>query len=80
MTETSAMSGDSFEPVRQHWRDSSYHFDVGPGWQPLVLKCHQALVAEFPQYELLAVKQQWGQIDLVLCDPCETLVPPNGRL
>ncbi|MPY38371.1 hypothetical protein FNH09_46385 [Streptomyces adustus] len=50
------------KPVRQHLRDPSYDFDVGPGWRQLVLECHRAVVAEFPEYELLAVKQKWGSL------------------
>jgi hypothetical protein len=48
------------EPLRKHFRDPSYEFDVGPGWWSLVLRCHEAVVAEFPEYELLAVKQKWA--------------------
>lgn len=55
-------SDDMFSSVREHLRDPSYDFDVGPGWRPLVLECHQAVVAEFPEYELLAVKQKWGAL------------------
>ncbi|GGO42110.1 hypothetical protein GCM10012286_22890 [Streptomyces lasiicapitis] len=62
MAETGPIPGDVLEPVRRHLRDSSYDFDVGPGWRQLVLECHQAVVAEFPEYELLAVKQKWGAL------------------
>ncbi|OUC95029.1 hypothetical protein CA983_34105 [Streptomyces swartbergensis] len=48
--------------MRRHLRDPSYDFDVGPGWRRLVLECHQAVVAEFLEYELLAVKQKWGSL------------------
>lgn len=47
-------------PYRGHFRDPAWHVDVGPGWHPLVLRCHEAVVAEFPEYELLAVKQKWA--------------------
>jgi len=53
-------SVSELEPVRQHFREPSYEFDVGPGWRSLVLRCHEAVVAEFPEYELLAVKQKWA--------------------
>ncbi|MFM9369938.1 hypothetical protein [Streptomyces sp. Da 82-17] len=33
---------------------------MGPGWRHLVLACHEAVVAEFPAYQLCAVKQKWG--------------------
>lgn len=62
MVGTSSASGDVLEPIRQHLRDPSYHFEVGPGWRQLVLECHRAVVAEFPDYELLAVKQKWGAL------------------
>jgi len=59
---TSSTSGDALEPLRSHVRDPSYEFDVGPGWRQLVHECHQAGVAEFPHYELLAAKQKWGSL------------------
>ncbi|MGW5047459.1 hypothetical protein [Streptomyces griseoluteus] len=62
MVETSSASGDVLEPIRQHLRNPSYDVDVGPGWRQLVSECHQAVVAEFPEYELLAVKQKWGAL------------------
>ncbi|MFF9057604.1 hypothetical protein ACIRPQ_32305 [Streptomyces sp. NPDC101213] len=48
------------EPLRRHLRDPSSVIDVGPGWRALVLGCHEAVVAVFPEYELLAVKQKWA--------------------
>lgn len=36
---------------------------VGDGWHDLVVACHRAVVAEFPQYELLAVKEKYGALD-----------------
>ncbi|SDG17974.1 hypothetical protein [Streptomyces griseoaurantiacus] len=48
------------EPLRRHLRDPSSILDVGPGWRALVLRCHEAVVAVFPEYELLAVKQKWA--------------------
>ncbi|MGW1211579.1 hypothetical protein ACWD5F_18315 [Streptomyces sp. NPDC002499] len=62
MAEIFPASDDVFEAVRRHMRDPSHTVGVGPGWQQLVLECHQAVVAEFPQYELLAVKQKWGTL------------------
>lgn len=62
MAGTVPAPGDALEPLRRHLRDPSYDFDVGPGWRRLVLECHQALVAEFPDYELLAVKQKFGSL------------------
>lgn len=50
------------EPLRHHFRDPSSGFDVGPGWRSLVLRCHEVVVAEFPEYELLAVKQKWAAL------------------
>ncbi|GGJ99376.1 hypothetical protein GCM10011583_33580 [Streptomyces camponoticapitis] len=48
--------------VRRHFRDPSVEIDVGPGWLELVLECHRAVAAEFPEYELLAVKQKWASL------------------
>lgn len=62
MVGASSASGDVLKPIRQHLRDPSYDVDVGPGWRQLLLECHQAVVAEFPEYELLAVKQKWGAL------------------
>ncbi|MBL3670954.1 hypothetical protein JL475_34410 [Streptomyces sp. M2CJ-2] len=50
------------EPLGRHLRDPSFEFDVGPGWRALVLRCHEAVVAAFPEYELLAVKQKWAAL------------------
>jgi hypothetical protein len=62
MVEVSWASGGVLGPVRCHFRDPSYEVDMGPGWWRLVLECHRAVVAEFPEYELLAVKQKWGAL------------------
>ncbi|MFE1442358.1 hypothetical protein [Streptomyces sp. NPDC058739] len=62
MAGSSPASGDAFDPVRQHLRDPSHDLDVGPGWRQLVVECHEAVVAEFPEYELLAVKQKWATL------------------
>jgi hypothetical protein len=37
---------------------------VEDGWRDVVLSCHRAVVAEFPQYELLAVKEKYGALAL----------------
>ncbi|MFF7248283.1 hypothetical protein ACFZBU_30730 [Embleya sp. NPDC008237] len=50
------------EPLRRHLRHASGEFWIGPGWYHLALRCHEALVAEFPDYELLAVKQKWAAL------------------
>ncbi|MDX3214618.1 hypothetical protein PV318_03530 [Streptomyces sp. ME02-6991-2B] len=121
------------EPLRRHFRYPSSGFNVGPGWRRIVLRCHEAVVAEFPEYELVAVKQKWAAlafqafprpwkpggnwthaeadrfdalvdeftaasehvcercgkagtlretrpIELTLCDVCESVVGPDGRL
>lgn len=35
---------------------------VGEGWRPLVEACHKELEAVFPEYELLNVKQKYGEL------------------
>ncbi|MET7302252.1 hypothetical protein [Embleya sp. NPDC005575] len=50
------------EPLRRHFRYPSSEFWIGPGWYQLALRCHEALVAEFPDYELFAVKQKWAAL------------------
>ncbi|QDQ15562.1 hypothetical protein [Streptomyces spectabilis] len=55
-------SDDVLEPLKRHLRDLPYAFDVGPGRRQLVLACHRAVVEEFPEYELMAVKQKWGAL------------------
>ncbi len=47
-------------PLRRHFRVRPGEFAVGPGWYRLVRRCHDAVVAEFPDYELLAVKQKYA--------------------
>jgi hypothetical protein len=54
-------SGELIAALRPHVR--RYEFDVawvGEGWRPLVEECHQRLVAVFPDYQLLNIKQKWG--------------------
>jgi hypothetical protein len=36
--------------------------DVGSGWVALVWDCHRRLVYNFPDYQLLAVKQKWAEL------------------
>jgi hypothetical protein len=48
------------ESLLSHFRRASAGFYVGPGWFELVGQCHARLVAAFPDYELLAVKQKDG--------------------
>ncbi|MET8446076.1 hypothetical protein [Streptomyces sp. NPDC005209] len=64
MSAHSPAPGDMLEPVRHHLRhrDPAYDFDVGPGWRQLLLECHQAVVAEFPDYELHAAKQKFASL------------------
>ncbi len=61
-TEGTPTSLNVLEPLRPHLRDPSYEFAVGPGWRQLVRQCHLALAAEFPEYEILAVKQKMGSL------------------
>lgn len=48
--------------LREHARAKDLELFVGDGWLPLVRECHAAVLAEFPDYELLAVKQKYGQL------------------
>jgi hypothetical protein len=49
------------EGLRRHGRGGDFEVAwVGEGWRPLVESCHQRLVTQFPDYELLAVKQKFG--------------------
>jgi hypothetical protein len=50
------------EPLRRHFRNPPEDLFLGPGWWDLVLRCHDSVVSEFPEYELLAVKQKWAQL------------------
>ncbi|MFE4592631.1 hypothetical protein [Streptomyces laurentii] len=61
---TGADTDDAAElaPLKAHFRVPSSTCEVGPGWRALVLSCHQAIVAEFPDYELVAVKQKWAAL------------------
>jgi hypothetical protein len=48
--------------LRKHARAHDVDMDVGDGWLPLVRECHEAVLAQFPDYELLAVKQKYGEL------------------
>ncbi len=51
------------DAVASHWPGAQpFRFEIGPGWIGLVRDCHDALVAEFPQYELRAVKQKVAEL------------------
>ena len=55
---TAEVSLDDLKPLSPHLRNPDYDFAVGPGWREIVLQSHWAVVTEFPEYELLAVKQK----------------------
>ena len=49
------------EELRPHWQQPAA--DVvfaGEGWRPIIEKCHLAIKREFPNYELLNIKQREG--------------------
>ncbi|MFC7468705.1 hypothetical protein ACFQVA_15890 [Actinomadura keratinilytica] len=48
--------------LRPRLRTAGQQFAIGPGWRRLVLDCHHRISAEFPAYELLAVKQKYGRL------------------
>lgn len=50
------------DPLVQHARGQSIDFNIGPGWFELALACHDAASSEFPDYELLAVKQEYARL------------------
>ena len=61
------MSGIDDDPellaaLRAHARGGDIEIDVGDGWLPLVRECHEAVVAEFPDYQLLAVKEKYAEL------------------
>jgi hypothetical protein len=61
----SANSRDLIDRLRPHGRDRSFVVaEVGEGWRPLVVECHERLAAAFPDYELLAIKQKMGRTGL----------------
>ena len=53
-----------FRSVRQRGAQAGqathYTFAIEPGWWSIVRRCHDDVVAAFPDYELLAVKQKYG--------------------
>jgi hypothetical protein len=56
-----ANSPDLVAALKERSRGKDYEVVwVGEGWRGLVDECHKALVADFPEYELLAVKQKFG--------------------
>lgn len=60
-----ANSGDLITALRPHAREHEFEVCwVGEGWRDIVTQCHLAIVAEFPEYELLAVKQKFGVLEL----------------
>ncbi|MFF0295369.1 hypothetical protein ACFYST_17110 [Kitasatospora sp. NPDC004614] len=48
------------ELLGPHFSTPSARPEIGPGWRQLVIDCHRAVVAEFPDYELGAVKQKFA--------------------
>ena len=48
--------------LRRHARSEDLDLFVSDGWLPLVADCHEAMTARFPDYELLAVKEKYGQL------------------
>lgn len=47
--------------LRRHGRGDEFEVAwVGGGWRTLVAECHDRLVAAFPDYELLGIKQKYG--------------------
>jgi hypothetical protein len=57
------LPGDLVATLRVHARSDDLLPHVGDGWLPLVRACHAAVVAEFPDYELLAVKQKYAELE-----------------
>ncbi|MDR2984251.1 MAG: hypothetical protein LBV34_05355 [Nocardiopsaceae bacterium] len=56
-----ANSGDLIAALRPHAREPDFEVCwVGEGWRDIVTQCHRAIVAEFPEYELLTIKQKYG--------------------
>jgi hypothetical protein len=55
---------DMLAPLVRHFRNptDTDAFFIGPGWVALVRRCHDEVVEEFPDYELLAVKQKEGEL------------------
>jgi hypothetical protein len=56
-----ANSAELMARLRRHGRGGDFEVAwVGEGWRSLVEECHERLVAAFPEYELLAIKQKYG--------------------
>jgi len=56
-------SSELINRLRPHGRNGDFDVAwVGEGWRPLVEACHNRLVTVFPQYELLAIKQKYGEL------------------
>jgi hypothetical protein len=56
-----ANSAEVVARLRRHSRAGDFEVAwVGEGWRSLVEECHERLVAVFPEYELLAIKQKYG--------------------
>ena len=56
-------SSDLVNRLRPHGRDGDFDVAwVGEGWRTLVEACHDRLLAVFPHYELLAIKQKYGEL------------------
>ncbi len=56
-------SPELFKRLRLHGRGGDFEIAwVGEGWRALVETCHERLLAGFPQYELLDIKQSHGEL------------------
>lgn len=51
------------EPLVRHARGQNIGIYIGPGWFDLARACHDAASSEFPDYELLAVKQKYARLE-----------------
>jgi hypothetical protein len=58
---------DVVAALRTHARVKDLVLYVGDGWLPLVSDCHKAVMTAFPNYELLAVKQRFGELAFQAC-------------
>ena len=58
-----ANSGELIKRLRPHGRDGGFYVAwVGEGWRSLVEACHERLQAAFPEYELVTIKQKYGEL------------------
>ena len=56
-------SPELVDRLRPHGRNGDFDVAwVGEGWWTLVEACHDRLLAAFPQYELLAIQQKYGEL------------------